>query len=99
MICPKCKKSSTSKRFPCPECGFNPSTCGWVVITCVYPPNDVVIESLLRSYDIPVRLLREAIGTVQGLSVGPLAEVKIAVPEDLASEAAELIKPLENDRE
>lgn len=95
MICPKCKQNLNEDRSLCPHCGFNLNTCSWVVIATVYPPNDVILESLLRSYDIPVKLLREAIGPVQGLSIGPLAEVKLAVPESLASEAAEIINPPE----
>lgn len=68
----------------------------WVVISKVYPPHDIIIESLLKSCNIPVQLLRESIGVVQGLSIGPLAEVKIAVPESKAKEAVELIKAAED---
>ncbi|HBQ85002.1 MAG TPA: hypothetical protein DER33_01525 [Syntrophomonas sp.] len=96
MICPKCKEQ-TGNGFPCSRCGFNPETSKWVIIARVYPPNDVIIESLLRSYEIPAKFIREAIGTVQGLSIGPLAEVKIAVPEEIASETAEIIKSYDDE--
>jgi hypothetical protein len=95
MICPKCKQSLNTG-FPCSLCGFDPNASTWVVIGCVYPPHDVIIESLLRSYEIPAKFLREAIGPLQGLSIGPLAEVKIAVPEELADQAAEILKPYDD---
>lgn len=97
MICPKCKEQLES--WPCSSCGFDPNKSTWVIITRVYPPNDIIIESLLRSYQIPFKFIREAIGPVQGLSIGPLAEVKIAVPEELAAETAEIIKPYDEEQQ
>jgi altronate dehydratase len=64
----------------------------WKVIAVVSPPNDVVLESLIQSFGIPVRLFHEAIGSVFGLSIGPLAEVKIAVPEEYAEQAEQLLQ-------
>lgn len=98
MICPKCKVQMEKFKFPCPLCGFNLNNCSWVIIARVYPPNDVIIESLLRSYEIPVKFIRESIGMVQGLSIGPLAEVKIAVPEELVSEASQIMKPVDDEQ-
>lgn len=68
------------------------SKSGWKVIAVVSPPNDVVMESLIQSFGIPVRLFHESIGSVFGLSIGPLAEVKIAVPEAYAEEAQQLLE-------
>ncbi|MDD4803455.1 MAG: hypothetical protein PHF24_11065 [Syntrophomonas sp.] len=63
----------------------------WTVIATVAPPEDMVLESLIQSFGIPVRLFQEAIGSVFGLSVGPLGQVKIAVPEEYAQEATQLL--------
>lgn len=93
MICPACKHPMEDTNPLCPGCGFNLNTCVWVVIACVYPPQDIILESLLKSYDLPFKLIRESMGPLQGLSTGPLAEVRIAVPEILASEALEIINP------
>ncbi len=78
--------------------GLDLSKSAWVVIATVSPPDDMVLESLIQSFGIPVRLINESIGSVFGLTIGPLGEVKIAVPEAYAEEAklllqAELEKP------
>lgn len=96
MICPNCKNDMNEYSFVCPVCGFDPNQHPWVVITTVYPPNDIIIASLLSSCGIPVKFMREAMGPIQGLAIGPLAEVKIAVPELLAEEAAELLSDKNN---
>jgi len=49
------------------------------------------MESLIQSFGIPVRLIH-SVGSVFGLSVGPLGEVKIAVPEAYVSRARELLQ-------
>ena len=72
--------------------GLDLSKCAWEVIATVSPPNDVVLESLIQSFGIPVRLIHESIGSVFGLSIGPLSEVKIAVPEAYAQEAKQLLQ-------
>jgi hypothetical protein len=99
MICPQCKEALKENQMRCPLCGFNLDECDWVIIARVYQPDDLIVESLLRSCDIPVKLIREAIGSGQAFnfSIGPLAEVKIAVPQICASEAADLLKPQEEE--
>jgi hypothetical protein len=49
------------------------------------------IKSYLESQDIPVFLQSESLGTISGLFSGPLAKVKIFVPQDDAAEAKRLI--------
>ena len=51
-----------------------------------------VIKSFLQSFDIPVMLQDEAMGTVLGVTIGPLAEVKVLVPRPLALRAEELLE-------
>jgi len=99
MNCPECSYSDYDCSRICANCGFDLSKSAWVVITTVSPPDDAILESLIQSFGIPVRLIH-SIGSVFGLSVGPLGETKIAVPETFANKArdllqAELEKPFE----
>jgi cobalamin biosynthesis protein CobD/CbiB len=91
MNCPACQNPLAEGDYLCTRCGFDLSRCPWVVIRKVYPPDDIIFESLLKSLGIPVRLLHEAIGSVYSLNSGPLAEVKIAVPEICARDAQGLL--------
>jgi hypothetical protein len=54
-----------------------------------------VIKSHLESEGIPVILQYESAGRVFGLTVDGLGEVRILVPQELAEEAKEIIKPRE----
>lgn len=72
--------------------GLDLSKSAWVVIATVSPPDDVVLESLIQSFGIPVRLIHESIGSLFGLTIGPLGQVKIAVPEAYAEEAKQLMQ-------
>lgn len=74
--------------------GNKPTSNSWVTIEKVYPPQDMVISSLLESYGIPVRILRREISQLP-VSIGPLAEVEISVPADLAEEARTLLQETE----
>jgi hypothetical protein len=92
MICPHCKHDFSPGATVCPHCGSELNPSPWVIIRKVSPPDDMIIESLLRSFKIPVHLVKESIGSVYGLSVGPLGEVKVAVPELYAEEAIRLLE-------
>lgn len=96
MKCPMCSVHMHNN-IQCDNCGFDFSKSSWVIVTKVAPPDDIIIESLLKSFDIPVKLIRESIASVYNLSVGPLGEVHVAVPEVLAENARKLLqaKPLE----
>ncbi|MDD2372755.1 MAG: hypothetical protein WC109_02155 [Syntrophomonadaceae bacterium] len=74
----------------CPH-GNKPTSDSWVTIEKVYPPQDLVISSLLKSYGIPVRILRREIPQLP-VSIGPMAEVQISVPADLVEEARTLLQ-------
>jgi len=91
MNCPECNSPVYDSSHPCPKCGLDLSASAWVVISTVNPPDDALLESLIQSFGIPVRLIH-SVGSVFGLAVGPLGEVKIAVPEAYVSRARELLK-------
>lgn len=82
MNCAICKYPLNPQSPGCPNCGHvnRPGPQDWVTLKTVYPPEDIFLKGMLESFGIPVRLLREAIGPVQGLTLGPLAEVKVMVP-------------------
>ena len=71
--------------------GNKPTSDSWVTIEKVYPPQDMVISSLLESYGIPVRILRREIPQFP-VSIGPMAEVQISVPSDRVEEARTLLQ-------
>ena len=89
MDCPQCSQP-LNQHTQCPNCSFDLNNCTWVVIRTATPPEDAVLESLIDSFGIPVRLIHSA-GSVLGLSIGPLGEVKIAVPEVCAEKAINLL--------
>ncbi|NLU50059.1 MAG: hypothetical protein GXX09_06575 [Syntrophomonadaceae bacterium] len=96
MHCPVCKHPVSAESPHCPNCGYpNRAREGkWTVLKTVYPPEDLLLKSMLESFGIPVRLQREAIGPVQGLTLGPLAEVKVLVLHHRLEEARQLLEAL-----
>ena len=76
--------------------GNKPTSDSWVTIEKVYPPQDMVICSLLESYGIPVRILRREIPQFP-VSIGPMAEVEISVPADQVEEARNLLQETEEE--
>lgn len=91
MNCPECSYTAYDETTPCPNCGFDLNNCAWVVIAEVSPPEDAIMESLIHSFGIPVRVIH-SLGSVLGISVGPLGETKIAVPENCAAQAKNLLQ-------
>ena len=63
----------------------------WIVIAIVSWAEAEVMRSKLESANIPCMLQREAAGTALGITIGPLGEVKVLVPEPLADDALELL--------
>jgi hypothetical protein len=76
----------------CPQGNPEEQKTYWTVIAVVSPPDDVLLESLIQSFGIPVKLIHEAVGSLFGLSVGPLGQIKVAVPEAYADEAKQLLE-------
>lgn len=96
MYCPVCKNKRINHIETCPKCGFKYKPIKWVVITKEYPPNDMIIESLLKSASIPVKLFKRAVSGFP-VAIGPLAEVEILVPENRAKDANIIINDINND--
>ncbi len=53
------------------------------------------IKSHLESEGIPVLLKYESVGVVFGLTINGLGQVSILVPQELAEEAKQIIRPQE----
>jgi len=86
MNCPTDNNSPGNKD----NCKPEENSANWQTIAKVYPPSDVIIESLLASYNIPVRLKRHDVSQIP-VSIGPMAEVEILVPEKQASKAYDIL--------
>lgn len=90
MLCINCQANFSDNLKTCPECGrVVPES--WELIKTVYPPEDNLIKGLLEVCGIPVILRGEAIGAIQGLTTGPLAEVRVYVPAEKAKEASDVL--------
>lgn len=64
----------------------------WIVIAANLNPGEaIVIKGRLESENIPVIMQQEALGSVLGLTVGPLGSAKLLVPEPLADRALALL--------
>ena len=64
----------------------------WVVVAeYLNPAEAAIIKSRLESEDIPAITQQEAIGSVFGLTVGPLGSAKVLVPEPLAERALSIL--------
>jgi hypothetical protein len=57
-----------------------------------------MIRILLESVSIPVFLVQESAGIAYGLTVGPLGQVKIYVPEAYTAQARDVIAAMEHDQ-
>lgn len=63
-------------------------------LVTVYPPEDIIIEDILKKEGIRVLKKRESIALVEGLSIGPLAEVKLYVLPEQERKAKEVLNNL-----
>ena len=89
-------KSKATETTP----GETVSTSWVVVATQLNPGEAAVIKARLESYGIPAMVQQEAIGSVLGLTVGPLGSAKVLTPESLAERAlAILAETFEADEE
>ncbi|MGE5415527.1 MAG: putative signal transducing protein [Acidobacteriota bacterium] len=91
MICMNCLQELPEGHLICPACQ-RPIPEDWSLLDKAYPPEDEIIKGVLESCGIPVLLKnREAIGAIQGLVFGPLAEVRIFVPSEKLEEAKSIM--------
>lgn len=63
----------------------------WLSIAKLYPPQDLVVSSMLKSCGIPFKMQHREVSQLP-VSIGPMAEVEIFVPSSLADEARSLIE-------
>ena len=98
MNCPNCNTNITNHIETCPGCGFKLNYSKWVVIAKEYPPNDMVIESLLKSSGIPVKTTKKEVSGFP-VAIGPLAEVKILVPDNYLNDAKIIINDFSDESE
>jgi len=54
-----------------------------------------MIRIFLQSNEIPAEMYGESVGSIYGLTVGPLGEIRILVPAEYASEATRLLADME----
>ena len=72
--------------------GGRESTPWVVVVENVSPGEAAVIKGRLESEEIPAVVQQEAIGSVFGLTVGPLGSANVLVPEPLAERALAILE-------
>lgn len=88
----KAKTSETTK-------GGSEHTTWLTIAENLNPGEAIVIKGRLESEDIPTVLQQEALGSVLGLTVGPLGSAKISVPEPLAERALAILAETFDDDE
>ncbi len=68
----------------------------WIVVyTAAGLIQAEIIKSLLESAELPVQLSQDSAGAVYALTVGPMGEVDVLVPDARAAEAQALIEQYE----
>lgn len=80
-------RSKSSETTP----GETVSTSWVVVANHLNPGEAAVIKARLESHGIPALAQQEAIGSVLGLTVGPLGSARVLTPEPLAERALAIL--------
>lgn len=95
---PKANRQEQTRTSETTRGGSSPTP--WVVVAQNLNPGEaVVIKARLESEEIPALIQQEAVGSVLGLTVGPLGVAKISVPEPLAERALDLLAITFDDEE
>ena len=73
----------------------------WIVVAIAVGLEAEVFRSKLDSENIPCLLKRESVGSVIGITIGPLGETQVLVPQEYAEQAIQLLNEgeLEQDSE
>lgn len=90
MRCPLCQ-TPLNEQNTCPQCAWNPFKSKWALLGGFELPRQLIIESLLQSYGIPMKTVNKEVAQFP-FKIGPLAETLIFVPDFFLSEALELIE-------
>jgi hypothetical protein len=69
---------------------------GMALLAVVYPPEDAIIEGVLQTAGIKVFTLRESIAPIEGIAIGPLAEVKIYVQVEQLKAARDILSSVQS---
>ncbi len=54
------------------------------------------IELLLKSFEIPAKIIQESVGVTYGLSLGKLGSANVYVPEENLAEAGRILEMMES---
>ncbi|MEQ8173738.1 MAG: hypothetical protein ABRQ26_01600 [Syntrophomonadaceae bacterium] len=90
MRCPLCQ-TFLNEQNACPQCGWTTAQSKWALLGGFELPRQLIIESLLQSYGIPMKTIHQDPSQFT-FKIGPLAETLIFVPDFYLSEALELIE-------
>ena len=67
-------------------------TVPWIEVAInLQPAEAMIIKGRLESWDIPAIIQQESIGSVMGLTIGPLGVARILVPETAVDAALSLL--------
>ena len=104
-FCPKCKYEYREGIARCPDCDLplrahlreepkaEPMEDAWVVVaTAANEMEARVIRGVLESAGIPVWERADIVKVLNPLSIGPLAEESIAVPESRVEDASNILR-------
>ncbi|MEP7286416.1 MAG: DUF2007 domain-containing protein [Chloroflexota bacterium] len=66
----------------------------WIVVAVTSGPVEAaMIAERLQSLGIPAIIQHEPLGAILGLSIGPLSQARVAVPETFFERAIETLEP------
>lgn len=72
---------------------MNSNSINWVSVSELYDPEEAyLVIGLLEAAGISVKVDREAVGELFGLTVGPLARIVIYVPNEQKTKAETLLE-------
>ncbi len=65
----------------------------WIIVGVhLNPAEAAIIKGRLESEDIPAFVQQEAMGSLLGLTVGPMGSAKVLVPEPLVEKALKILE-------
>lgn len=71
--------------------GKDEATRWQIVATNLTPTEAILIKGRLESHDIPALIQQEAVGSLLGLTTGPLGWAAVAVPEEQVEPALAIL--------
>ena len=71
----------------------------WIVVAIAVGLEAEVLRSKLQSDGIPCLLKRESVGSVIGITLGPLGETQVLVPQEYTEQAMQLLNESESEQD